>query len=117
MHAIVRENTYDPARLGRGQRALDEFRRVHAAQPGYRGSIEIEAGPGKWFVVNLWDAAEDAAAALPKMVPVVERLLEPMMLAPSKLLGTGRVVATDLVTPPRPRGLLARIFGAGPRRT
>jgi hypothetical protein len=30
------------------------------------------------------------------MVPVVRRLLDPLMGAPSKLLGAGPVVATDL---------------------
>jgi pimeloyl-ACP methyl ester carboxylesterase len=102
MYAIVRENTYDPEKLARGRSALDEFRAVHAAQPGYLWSAEVEAGEGRWFVVNVWDSREAATAALPRMVPVVQRLLDPLMAAPSKLLGAGPVVATDLVHPPRP---------------
>jgi hypothetical protein len=49
--------------------------------------------------VNLWNREEDARAALPVMVPVVERLLEPMMTQPSELIGAGPVVLTDLTKP------------------
>ena len=97
MHAIVRQNTYDVAKLAHANAALEEFRAVHASQPGYLGSIEIDAGGGTSLVVNLWESKEAASAALPKMVPVVERLLEPLMTAPSKLLGTGNVAWTDLI--------------------
>jgi hypothetical protein len=36
------------------------------------------------------------AAARSALEPVVERLLNPMMTSPSKLLGTGCVVVNDL---------------------
>lgn len=96
MYAIVRESTYRQGELERGRERLDEFQELHAAQPGYAGTLVIEVDPDRWVSVNLWDSEADAAAALPKMVPVVRRLLEPMMAAPSAIVGAGRVVLTDL---------------------
>lgn len=96
MYAIVRETTYDPVALEQGQARLDEFQALHAEQPGYRGTLVVELSVGRWLTVNLWDAPESASAALPAMVPAVHRLLEPMMTAPSQVIGAGRVVLTDL---------------------
>jgi hypothetical protein len=96
MYAIVRETTYDPAAVDRGQAELDEFQALHAKQRGYAGTVVVELGPGRWLTVNLWNSEADASAALPVMVPAVRRLLEPMMTAPSEQLGAGRVVLTDL---------------------
>ena len=96
MYAIVRENTYDTAALERGQARLDEFQARHAAQDGYAGTVVVELAPGRWLTVNLWSSAKAAAAALPTMMPVVERLLEPMFAGPSQMIGAGRVVLTDL---------------------
>ena len=96
MFAIVRANTYDPAKLARGREHLDEFQDRHARQPGYRGTLVVDAGNGRWLTVNLWETEEHANTALPALVPEVQRLLEPMMAAPSQLIGTGPVVMTDL---------------------
>jgi hypothetical protein len=96
MYAIVRETTYDPAALDRGENRVAEFQTLHARQPGYAGTVIVEIGPGRWLSVNLWESEDDASAALPVMRSVVARLLEPMMTAPSKTLGAGRVVLTDL---------------------
>ena len=98
MYAIVRENTYDPAKLEQGQDRLAEFQALHVRQPGYRGTLVVDAGAGRWLTVNLWETQEHATAALPALVPVVQRLLEPMMAGPSQLVGTGPVVLTDLTT-------------------
>ena len=96
MHAIVRSNTYDPARLTQVRDHLDEFQAAHARQPGYRGTIVVDAGNGRWLTVNLWETEEHATAALPAMAPVVQRLLGPLTVA-SEVLGAGSVVLTDLV--------------------
>ena len=96
MYAIVRENTYDPAKLDQGQARLIEFQALHARQPGYRGTMVVDAGDGRWLTVNLWETKEHATAALPALIPEVQRLLEPMMAGPSELIGTGPVVLTDL---------------------
>ena len=39
---------------------------------------------------------EHAPAALPAMVPEVQRLVEPMMAKPSQLIASGPVVLADL---------------------
>ncbi len=96
MYAIVRESTYDPAKLAESRDQLDEFQALHSRLPGYRGTIVVDASDGRWLTVNLWESEEEATAALPSMVPVVQRLLEPMMTTPSKMIGAGLVVLTDL---------------------
>lgn len=96
MYAIVRDNTYDPAKLAQGGEQLAEFQALHARQPGYRGTIVVDAGNGRWLAVNLWETEEHATAALPAMMPEVQRLIEPMMAGPSHLIGAGPVVLTDL---------------------
>ncbi|MFL5560798.1 MAG: hypothetical protein ACJ79K_04905 [Gemmatimonadaceae bacterium] len=96
MYAIVRESTYNPAMLEQGDERIEQFQAVHARQPGYAGTVVIEVGSGRWLTINLWDTEKDATAALPVMAPMVQRLLEPMMAGPSRIIGAGRVVLTDL---------------------
>ena len=96
MYAVIRRNTFDPQKLASGEAELAEFQARHAAQPGYRGTVVVDAGEGQWVLVNLWEAKEDATRAWPALVPDVKRLLEPMMAAPSQLVGAGPVVLTDL---------------------
>ncbi len=100
MYAIIRKNTYDPARLAHAGPALAEFQELHAAQPGYAGSIDIDAGDGQRIVVNLWQTEHDARAGMTVLVPHLQRLLEPLMTSPSQLIGVGEIAASDL-TPPR----------------
>src|SRR5919202_6680975 len=95
MYAIIRDNTFDPAKLMEGRDQFAEFQAVHARQPGYKGSIVVDAGNGRQLVVNLWETEEHAAAALPVMAPEVQRLVAPMMVAPSQLIATGPVVLAD----------------------
>jgi hypothetical protein len=96
MYAVVRDNQYDPAKLTEGQGQLAEFQAIHARQPGATGTLLIDAGNGHLLTINLWETEEHAAAALPTLVPEVQRLLEPMMSAPSRLIASGTVVQTDL---------------------
>ncbi|MPZ12923.1 MAG: hypothetical protein GEU73_00590 [Chloroflexi bacterium] len=97
MYAVARFNTYDTDKLAQGREQLAEFQELHSRQPGYRGAIIVDTGRGRWLTVNLWETQEQATAALPALVPVVQRLLEPMMAEPSQVIGTGPVVLTDLV--------------------
>lgn len=96
MYALVRETTYDPARLAKGADQVNEFQALHSAQPGYAGTVIVELNPGRWLTLNLWASQERAMAALPVMIPAVERLLVPMMVGESRTIGAGTVVLTDL---------------------
>ncbi len=100
MYAIIRKNTYHPGELAQAGSALGEFQALHAAQPGYAGSIDIDIGQGQRVIVNLWQTEQDARAGQAVLVPHVRRLIEPLMAAPSQLLGSGEVAATDLTRRP-----------------
>lgn len=69
---------------------------IHSPQPGYSGSIVVDLGEGRQLVLNVWDSVEDSAAALSVLGLVVNRLLVPLMSAPSVLLGAGTVLSSDL---------------------
>jgi len=46
MFATVREATFDPEKLARGTGQMQEFYRIRAQQPGYKGSLTVDAGTG-----------------------------------------------------------------------
>lgn len=96
MFAVVRRTAYDPAQLAQVRERLAEFQPLHADQPGYRGTLVVDAGDGRWLTVNLWETQEQATAALPAVGPAVRRLLGPLQAGPSEVLGAGPVVLTDL---------------------
>jgi hypothetical protein len=96
MYAIIRKNTYDPGKLAQAGPALAQFQTLHAAQPGYAGSIEIDTGPGHRIIVNLWHTEQHARAGMAVLIPHVQRLLGPLMAAPSQLIGSGEAAASDL---------------------
>ncbi len=96
MYAVVRELQYDLAKLPSAAAQLEEFRRLHASQPGYLGSLTVNAGGGRRLVINLWASEEQAFAGRDALEPAVHRLVEPLLAAPSKLLGAGLVIENDL---------------------
>ena len=104
MHGVVRLNTFDPSALAAAGERLREFDRSHAAQPGHLGHLLIDLGEGRRIAVNLWRSREDGDAALTALGPEVQRLLEPLMTAPSALLGAGPVLAMTLRTALDPGG-------------
>jgi hypothetical protein len=95
MHAVVRETRYPRDMPIEQTPEFKEFQEIHARRPGYRGTVVVNAGDGRFLTVTLWDTADSMAAARMALEPVVERLLNPLMTAPSQLLGTGRVVVDD----------------------
>lgn len=99
MYAVLREVLYDPAKLSHAGGQLEEFQRLHASQPGYRGSLTVDVGEGRRVAVNLWQTEAEATAAREALEPAVRRLLEPLMAAPSRLIGAGPVVEDDLAEP------------------
>lgn len=96
MYAVFRETRYPPDRDVISTAEYQEFNAVHAAQPGYRGTVVADVGDGRLLTVTLWETPEAMAAAREALGPVVVRSLDPLMTAPAVLLGTGRVVVNDL---------------------
>jgi hypothetical protein len=97
MYAVLRLNSFDPPKLAVAADRLEEFNKIHSAQPGYVGSVVVELGAGRRFALNLWESEQHSAAALQVLGPEVRRLLGPLMGAPSQLIGTGTVLSSDLV--------------------
>ena len=95
MQAVMRVNSFDPGKLAAGQEQLEEFNQLHAAQPGFLGSVTVDLGAGRQFVLNLWDSEEHRLSGLNALGPAVERLVNPLLAEPSELIGFGPVVASD----------------------
>jgi len=104
MYAVFREASYVPGKPIAESPEFRKFQREHASRPGYVGSLVADAGGGRFLTVTLWETAEAMDAARKALGPVVEQLLNPMMTAPSNLIGTGPVVADDLVGSRESRG-------------
>ncbi len=96
MYAVVRETFYSPDEPFYNTEGFKEFDRKHSSLYGYRGSVVVEAEPGRFITLTLWQTREDLAAAREAMAPVVGQFLEPLMTKPAVLIGTGKVVADDL---------------------
>jgi hypothetical protein len=99
MYAIVRLNSFDPIKL-EASPALEQFDQIHRRQPGYVGTIVVDLQAGRRLVLNLWESEEHSAAALSVVGSEVGRLLVPLMSHPSKLVGAGTVISTELVPAP-----------------
>ena len=97
LYAVVRDNQYDPSKLAQGQAGLDEFQALHDRQPGSLGTLVIDAGNNRWITVNVWESQEQAMAALPGLVPEVQRLIEPVLAEPSRLIVAGPVRVDTLL--------------------
>ncbi len=95
----MRELRYDPLKLSSATGQLAEFQQLHASQPGYLGSLTVEAGDGRRIVVNVWETEAQAFAGREALEPAVRRLIEPLLTAPSALLGARSVVDNDLIHP------------------
>lgn len=99
MYAVFRETTYAADRSLADSPEFEGFQRAHAERQGYRGTVVAEVGGGRFLTLTLWETVEDMDAARRALGPVVQRVLAPLMTAPSSLLGTGRVVVNDLTEP------------------
>ncbi len=96
MFATVREATFDAEKRARGQAQVEEFARIRAQQPGYRGSLTVDAGNGRMLIVSLWETAEQGRAAQAALDPQAQRLIVPLMSASPHVLGSGEVAYDDL---------------------
>src|SRR5262245_13172971 len=98
MFATVREGNFDPEKVRQGQAQVEEFAALRARQPGYAGSVVVDAGGGHTFTVSLWASEAQAEAARAVLEPEAERLLGPLRTAPGRVLGRGAVLRTDLAS-------------------
>jgi hypothetical protein len=96
MYAVLRLNSFAPDKLAESPDNLQEFDRIHASQPGYAGSIVVDLGSGRRFMVNLWQSEDASKAAFERLIPEVDRLLTPLLSAPSEFIGAGPVIAEDV---------------------
>ena len=96
MYARIREATYDPEKLARGKDQVDEFWRIRAEQPGYKGALTVDAKDGQTFIITLWETEEQAEAAQGVLDPHAQRLMGPLQSRPARVLGGGQVSYNDL---------------------
>jgi hypothetical protein len=96
MFATIRESTFDPEKRRQGQAQLEEFDALRARQPGYAGSVIVDAGEGHTFVVILWESEAQADAARAVLEREAERLVRPLQTVPGRAVGRGPVLRTDL---------------------
>lgn len=96
MYAVVRLNKVNVGLERELQQQLHHFERTHAAQPGYRGSLSVDLDMDRRLIVNLWQDQAHSDAARTALGPTVGRLLGPMLVQPSKIIGVGPVLALDL---------------------
>jgi hypothetical protein len=99
MYAIIRLNSFDPAKLASAAADLAKFDRIHAAQPGFLGSVVVSLDEHRRLALNLWEDSAASRAGLSVLGPHVARLLLPAMSEPSQLIGAGEVIAFDLRHP------------------
>ena len=50
MYAVLRVNSFDQERLARSEEQMQEINRIHAAQPGFLGTAEVDLEDGRRFV-------------------------------------------------------------------
>ena len=96
MFATVRESAYDSETLRQGQAHLAEFAALLARRPGYLGVVGVDAGDGRTLTVTLWESEAHHEAAAGALAPDAARLLAPLRSGPSRVIGEGPVLHTDL---------------------
>lgn len=96
MYAVIRETSYSSDNPIYQTEHFQQFQQEHSRLHGYQGTIVVETSPGRFITLTLWQTSEDMTAGREVMGPVVERLLDKLMISPAKLLGTGAVVVNDV---------------------
>ena len=99
MFATIREAAFDPGKMARGKDHVDEFWRIRAEQPGYKGALTVDAGGGRAFIITLWETVEDGRTAQDILDAHAQRLMEPFQSGPTRVLGRGHVSYDDLTQP------------------
>jgi len=96
MYATVREVTFKAGTEERAAPLIQEFRQLRARQPGYRGTVTVDAGEGRTLTLTLCDSQEQAVAARRLLMPEAERLMGDSWASPSRILGEGTVSHDDI---------------------
>ena len=96
MFAVVREATYDSDKKVRGSKQVEEFARIRAQQPGYRGTVTVDAGSGRTLTIALWETEQQQQAASEKLGPEAQRLMAPLWTTPAQVIGSGEVIHNDI---------------------
>jgi len=99
MHAVFREARYPVDLPIERTPQFQEFHKAHATRTGYVGTVVARLDEERYLQVTLWQTEHDMHAAREALTPVIERLLNPLMTAAAVLLGTGRVVFSDISAP------------------
>lgn len=93
-NAVATDNRFDLAKLAEGSEQIAEFQAAHATQPGYRGSITVDAGNGQHLTITLWQSEPSAAAARAALESVVKRLLVPPASSGGLCMSRSRCLST-----------------------
>ena len=96
MFAVVRDATYDAEKKAGASEQVEEFARIRAQQPGYRGVVTVDAGDGRTLTVALWETEEHSRAGSATIAPEADRLMGPLWTSPSRVIGSGEVIYDDL---------------------
>ena len=96
MFAVVREATYDAKKKAGASKQVEEFARIRAQQPGYRGVVTVDTGGGRTLTIALWETEEQSRAGSAKIAPEAERLMGPLWTTPHGSIGSGAVIYNDL---------------------
>lgn len=113
MYANIAETVYAPGQREAAQAQIEEFHALGAQQPGYRRTIQVDAGEGCILTLTLWDSAAALEASRPVMGAVAERLLRPHWTGPSRRPGFGEVVRDSRVPGATYAVLVANTFAPG----
>lgn len=96
MYAVFRETHYSSEIEIQESKAFKEFHDKHAEQLGYIGTVVAKVDNIRHLTITLWKTEEDMDNARKKLGEVVEQTIDPLMVSPAILIGTGPVILSDL---------------------
>ena len=96
MHAVMRETFCGLKQPIQDRKEFKDFQSLHSARQGYGGTVVVDTGNGRFLTLTLWQTVADAERARIALGPEIERPLNPLMTAPTNLLGTREVVLDGL---------------------
>src|SRR3954451_18014558 len=98
MYAVIRESTLRSGAQEQLNTGRNAFAALRAQQPGYQGSVVIDAGNGRMLTIGFWESEQSEQAARAILQPQAERLMTPHLTASPQVTAQGQVVANELTT-------------------